>query len=173
MFDPADQLGRMDTRIGLVERIALRDESAVGGNLDDAMHEQPAPTREHDNLSLAHVMVRTAANVDGVVGPNGREHARAEHVHADPAEATEHFRSQFAGDGAGMMKVRGVHEFRRLARQENCVVLTLPQASAIVSKTCSWRKDGRTYGFFLGPSVPGSLRGVSDFMDVFFFQFNF
>ena len=50
-----------------------------------------------------------------------------------------------------------VHDALVLSPQPLCVTVILPQDRAVVTKTCSWRKAGFSYGF-----LAAGVRGLSE-----------
>jgi hypothetical protein len=123
---------RLDRSVGCGHRIAARHEAgAMAG--DDAMGEEPALANEDDDVADMGALGGTGAHEEDVAGTDGGKHARA--LHAQP-------------QAAGGSNERGgkLYELRRLVLHDAWVALILPQASAIVSNTRSWRKAGFTYG---------------------------
>jgi hypothetical protein len=107
---------------------------------DDAMGEETIVEREQDDIVHANLLEGPPLDEQHVTRANRGEHARAGHLHACSAEAPQQIGDQ--------RRCGSRQEFFLTDLHGPLVGLIFPQASAIVSKTCSRMKAGFSYAFF-------------------------
>jgi hypothetical protein len=114
-------------------------------DVEQAMHEDTLRRDEYDHVALLDRVERAVFDEDDVTGSDRRTHARAGDAQAYAAEPSEGIGQQGwrgPGDDVGLAGRHRDQEFFLMNLQAPLVVLTLPQASAMVSKTCSRRNSG-------------------------------
>jgi hypothetical protein len=116
----------------------------------EPMHNQPIILAKYEDWARSEIARLDGMNRQQIAGPENRDHADPWDFELDlPGEAHD-IGYEIA---ACCLEMRfGDHswlcyEVLRLKWQEPCVDCTLPQDSAMVSKTRSWRTAGFTYGF--------------------------
>ena len=81
-----------------------------------------------------------------ITRPDGGQHACAGRAQAQISKGAKDFCRQLASRPIARFQIIGCtgfpHEVLRWKWQDPCVPLTLPQVSALVSNTCSWRTAG-------------------------------
>jgi hypothetical protein len=114
-------------------------------DLEQSMHEDAPRGDEGDDVSGLNRVERAAFDADDVAGPDGRTHARARDTEADAAEPAKRISQQIGaglGDHVGVTRCHRDQEFFLTALHGPLVALILPQANAMVSKTCSRTNAG-------------------------------
>ena len=143
-----EKLGFTHGRIGNGVGVASRYEP-FSRPRDYPVREQPPVASEQDDIAHAGSFGAAMANQKNVTRPNRGKHARACDAKAQFAGGPHDFRRQLGPRQVKTIECRlheaaAVQELFLLVLQLSCVSLILPQASAMVSKTCSCRKAGFT-----------------------------
>jgi hypothetical protein len=125
------------------------------------MNEQPAiPVKQHD-IALANVLTARALNHYGVAGENRWQHAPSCHPETQPSRRAQHVARQLTFQGVQIGPKRWLdwhHDADWFKLHPLWVLVILPHDKAVVTKTCSWRKAGFSYGFL----SLAALRGCSE-----------
>ena len=127
----------------------------TGSNPHDAMDKETAADCEEHNVSDPDLLDGAMTDEDHVAWSDRGKHADPVDPHPRPTKPTQ----QVGDQGRG----RILQEFFFTALHGPVVGLILPQASAIVSNTCSRTKAGFSYANFSGGSfdVPPSVSSGS------------
>jgi len=135
-------------RIVMVERIPPGDpigDALADCPLDHSVGEQtPLPGKQYD-IAWKRLGGTAPAHGKNVTRPDGGQHAGARGAQAQSARGAEHLRRQLASQrfpGRATSCDLSCHEFLLFWWHPYCVTWILPQLSALVSKTCSWRTSG-------------------------------
>jgi len=147
--NPAQQLFARNRSVVVTDRIASSHPSNLvwaDGSLYDAVGHEPPPAMKQDNIARKCFGRIVGGNSQDIAGPNDRQHARTGDSQTQGPEGVKHLRCQLTSYGFRGYKVtscrRSAHEVFLLEWQDAWVTCTLPQVSALASKTCSCRTAG-------------------------------
>jgi hypothetical protein len=126
--------------------------------------EEAAVATKQNNVALGYILVFGAVNHQQVAGPNCRQHTPPSYLQPQLSGRAQNLARQFTFDGVLIPETLwgNTHDALPTGAQLPCVGLILVHERAVVTKTCSWRKDGFSYCFLVC-----GVRGVSE--DISFF----
>jgi hypothetical protein len=121
--------------------------------------EKAAVATKQNNVALGYILAFGAVNHQQVARPNCRQHTPPRYLQPQLSGRAQNFARQFTFNRMLLTEtLRGnTHDALPTGAQLPCVGLILVHERAVVTKTCSWRKDGFSYCFLVSEA-----RGLSE-----------
>lgn len=127
------------------------------------MRKQASIAAEQHDVPFGNSAAIGSLDNQRIPGPDRRQHAPPHDLQSQSSRRTQDIAGQITFEGVRLVHRlwRRRHEALGRATHELCVLLTFPHDKAVVTNTCSKRKDGFSYGFLFSGE-----RGLSDDVSV-------